>query len=256
MTDVLAAEWLKIRTVRSTQYILTVAVTGVLLSGLVALGWAHSWDTTPPGNRENFRGMTVEQSLLPFVQLYLAVLGVLAITSEYATGMIRTTLAIVPARRTVLAAKAVVVAAIALVAGVVSVFAMHLLSGAVIGDRPMSGYTAPLADRIPLLLSHGLSVMVVALVGLGLGTVTRSTAGALSAVAALLFFLPPLPRLLPDPWDDRLSAVMLPALADQLADAVPRGDALLSPPAALAVMAAYVGAALAAASLAITRRDA
>lgn len=250
MPEVAASEWLKLRSVPSTFYLLftVAAVTG--LSALLAWQLVNSWD---PSQAANAQAMRPEKALLLFVQLALGVLGVLAFTSEYATGTIMPTLIAVPQRGRVLAAKTAVVAVVGLLTGQASVFAMFFLTRLVVGDRPIPLYAPALVDEIPLLLSLGVSVMVVTLLGLGLGAVTRSTAGALTALVALLFVVPPLGRLLPHPWDDRFTAVMLPLLPEQLAG-VP--DAYLTPLGAAAALAVYVAAALTAAAVVLHHRDA
>jgi ABC-2 type transport system permease protein len=269
MIGVLTSEWLKLRSIRSTYYLLGVAAAGVLLAALLAWDGARLWDSLSPARRAHMAPISVEQTILPLVQLCLAVLGVLAITSEYATGMIRTSLVVVPRRLALLAAKAPVVAAIALVAGEVVMFAMFFVSRLIIGARLIPGNMAPVSSEVRVLLAAGLSVPVFALVGVGLGTVLRSTAGALVAVVVLLFVLPTFAHFLPPPWDDRAGSAMLPSLAGQLAGAgtgegvaaafvggSPGGNALLSPLGALLVMAAYVAAALVPGAVTISRRDA
>lgn len=253
VTDPLAAEWLKLRTVQSTFYTLFAVAMFVPMAGLLAWQTAAAWDTASTARRAELATMHPEDGLLMFVQLAIAALGVLAITSEYATGMIRTTFVGVPRRGRVLGAKSLVVGAVALVAGQVSVFAMYFLTDLVIGDRAIPLYSTAFTDEVPRLLALGLSVMVVGLLGLGLGALTRSTTGALTLVAALLFVFPTMGRLLPAPWDDRFTAVTLPRLPLQLAGAY---DSYLSPLGALAALAAYVLLTLVAAHVALHRRDA
>jgi hypothetical protein len=253
MTGVLASEWVKIRSVRSIYYVFAGAGAVVLLAAVMAWFGATGWDMTPPARRIHFQGSPIEEFALPLVQLCLAVLGTLVITSEYSTGMIRASFVAVPRRWPVLAAKATHVAAIALVVGSVALFATFFAGRLIFGDRPIPGNTAPLSERAPILLSSGLSVMVVALVGLGLGAAMRSTAGALVAVCTLLFVLPGIARFLPSPWGERISAVMLPNLPNQLASAA---HSTLPSLAALAVMTAYVVMALAVGAVVISWRDA
>jgi ABC-2 type transport system permease protein len=152
-----------------------------------------------------------------------------------------------------LAAKTLVVAAAAWVVGQAGVAAMFFLARLVVGDRTIPIYAPAVAEEVPRLLALGASVVVVACVGLGLGVLTRSTAGALTSVTALLFVLPPLGQLLPSPWGERYFALTLQQLPQQLAGAP---DAYLSPLGAAAAMAAYLAAALAAAWLALRVRDA
>lgn len=260
MTDVLAAEWTKLRTVRSTTWVLTVCVATVLLGALFVWYAGNLWESTTPERRAQFRAAAPEQGFLPVVQICLAVLGVLAVSSEYATGMIRTSLAAVPRRGTLLAAKAATVGLFALLVGQGTTLATFTVGRLVAGDRELGFNTEPVADAGPMLVASGLSVLVVALLGLGLGTVLRSTAGAIVTVVVLLFVLPTAVNLLPDPWNIRLASVALPNLADQLAGdrriSSQLADGLLSPPWAAVVLAAYAIAPLAAAAVAIKRRDA
>ena len=192
-------------------------------------------------------------------QLSFAVLGVLAITAEYATGMIRTSLTDVPRRSRLLAAKAVTVGAVAGAVGLGSLTAAFLAGRAIVGDRSIDFATAPVTEHLPLLLASGLSVPVVALVALGLGTILRSTAGAIGAVVGLLCVVPAVPRQMPDPWRDRVASVLLPNLTTELAGAANPTTAFhgaLPPLGALAVLAAYVVITLGSATILINRRDA
>jgi len=205
MIGVLASEWLKLRSVRSTCWLIGVAAAGVLLAALLAWSGARLWDGLPPARRAQMAPMPVEQVVLPLVQLCLAVLGVLAITAEYATGMIRTSLVVVPRRLALLGAKAPVVAAT------------------------------------------------------GLGTVMRSTAGAIVSVVVLWYVLPIVALHLPSPWGGWVAAVMLVNLAPELSGAPQlsaASESLLSPMGALAVMAAYVVLSLGGGAAALLRRDA
>jgi hypothetical protein len=110
----------------------------------------------------------------------------LAVTGEYATGTMRSSLAVVPRRGVLFAAKAVTVTAVALLAGEVVVFGMFAVGRLIAGHRTMSFNATAVAPEVPHLLAGGLSVAVLALLGLGLGTVLRSTAGAVVSVVAVL----------------------------------------------------------------------
>jgi hypothetical protein len=255
VSGALAAEWIKLRSVRSTYYLLAVVAATPLVAALVAWNGTHVWDAGTAQQRAVLeQAQPLEAVFLPYVQLCAAVLGAMAITSEYATGMICSSLTAVPSRRTALAAKAAAVAGPVLAAGLAEVSATHGIARLVVGDRPMFDYDAPFLDSVPLLLSLGLSVGAMALVGLGVGAALRSTAGAIVTVCGLLFMLPIVVAFLPSPWDGRLAGVLLPYLAMQLAGAAE--DPLLPPMGAFAVMAAYVVAALGAGAVLLVRRDA
>jgi ABC-2 type transport system permease protein len=103
--------------------------------------------------------VTPETGLLMFVQLCVASLGVLAVTSEYATGTIRTSLLCVPRRGLLLAGKSTVVGLAALFLGQVSVFAMFFLGRWIVGDRTIPAYATAVSEEVPRLLSLGLSLL-------------------------------------------------------------------------------------------------
>lgn len=236
MKDVIASEWLKLRTVRST-YGLLGAAAGILLPAAgISAAMIADWDGSGADARALFASADPSVLIMPFAQFCLAALGALAITSEHATGMVRTSSVAVPDRRRLFAARAVVVALLAFVAGqliaLASMAAGHLLTG----DRPapIAAVTGP-ADAF----QQGLLLTASAVVGLGLGALIRSTAGTFVALAALIFVLPALAAFLP--WD--VAAYMLPNLAGLGA-----GPGLLA-------MAGYGGAALAVGAAAGLRRD-
>ncbi|MBX9390324.1 ABC transporter permease [Streptomonospora nanhaiensis] len=254
---VLAAEFVKLRSARSTFVVLGLVAVVAALGLLMAVNGANAWDeagSAADRRRWEAAGAIEQVFLLPFWQLCLAVLGALAITPEYGTGMIRTTLAAVPRRGAVLAAKAGAVGALTLAAGAAAVAGTHFAVRSVLGDRPFDAYTAPMAETLPLLAALAASAAAAGLVGLGAGVLLRSTAGAIVTAVALVYALPMVARFLPDPWAERVSAVTLTGLPAEVAGTAP--DPVLEPAAAGAVLAAYALAALAAGAVALVRRDA
>jgi ABC-2 type transport system permease protein len=180
---VLLAEWTKLRTVRSTAWaLLAVAALTVALSAFVC----SALDTDAGAQSDN-------DSVMPSVagvylsQIAVVALAVLAITGEYATGMIRTTFLATPGRGRVLAAKAVVLGSATLVVGVAASVASFLVGQPILAGN---GFVAtPLGDPAALrsVLGSGLYLAVLALFGLGAGAILRRPAGAVSAVLGLLF---------------------------------------------------------------------
>lgn len=255
---VLAAEWLKLRTLRSTWWTSAAAAAFIGLAALLAWYAVGVWDGLTPEQRKSFALSPLADVTAWAVSLCMAVLGVMAATSEYRSGTIRATYVAVPRRGLVLAAKAGVVGAVGLAVGQVAAFGTFLASSAIIGDRPIDGQDLVLADQAPHLLATGLSVAVFAVLGLALGVLLRSTAGAVVLVVLLWHVLPMLAANLPAPWDARVGSVMLSGLADQIADGSDTpsiyGD-LLAPPAALALLLAYAAVPWAAAAVAAGRRD-
>jgi hypothetical protein len=254
MPGLIASEWLKLRSVRSTWWALAATAAGGLLTALLAWYVAGVWDGASAQARQHIVLTPAAPVAGWTAQLSLGILGVLAITSEYATGTIRTSVAAVPRRHALLAAKAAVVAGVALAAALAVLFAAFFLDRGIIGGRPLQFWTAPVPAQIPVLLSWSLSAMAFALVGLGLGGVLRSTAAAIGALVAVWWVLPVV-ALHVGPW---ASALMLVNLAPQLSGAPALSadqDTLLRPAAALAAMAAWIVVALAAAHASIGRRD-
>ncbi|MEV0644998.1 hypothetical protein AB0I28_07010 [Phytomonospora sp. NPDC050363] len=259
MTGLIAAEWLKFHSVRATRIVACVIPASI--AGGAALTWyvADTWDKMAPADRDQVSIASVEEITLSVSQLCFAILGVLAMTAEYKTGLIRSTFTAVPSRRLVLAAKAIVLAATALVVGTATSVLTYLVCDAVIGERPIPYYDQPAEPAA--LLTAGPSTLVFAMIGLGLGTLMRSAAGAITAIVGLWYVLPIVALNLPVPWDSRVGSVLLTRLDAQLAgvDLVAKyGEgmpaALLSPLAAAIAMAAYIAAALIPATLTI-RRD-
>ncbi|EME61725.1 ABC transporter permease [Amycolatopsis decaplanina] len=254
MIDVIASETIKARSVRSTRTLLAFSAAAVLVGGLMALISAGAWDAATPDERSHFGGLGDGTSVLTVVQLCLMTFGILTATSEYSTGMIRTSLVAVPVRRKLLLAKVAVVAAISLIAGEVVAVATFFVSRLVIGDRPIGSLTT-VGTGLPVVLAEGLLMTVIALIALGLATMIKSTAGTLVTMAVLLFALPMAPQmLLPAPWNGRIAAVLPSELAGQLSGAAT--ETHLSPLGALVAMAVWATAATYAGLAAIGRRDA
>ncbi|WP_327584517.1 ABC transporter permease [Nonomuraea sp. NBC_00507] len=254
MKAILSSEWLKLRSVTSTyQAMGTAALT-------VALGVAWTFYVSGLADeRGSLRAAAPEEGFLPLVQISLAVLGVLAITNEYATGMIRTSLITVPKRGTLLLAKAGIVGLATFAAANAILLVTYSASRLIANGRHLGFNDTPFADDLPKLLASGLSVTALALVGLGLGAAIRSTAGAIVSVVALLFVLPGVVNYLPPPWNTRVATLLLPNLVPQIADerlSTRLGDGFLPPWAALAVLVAYPIVALAIGSYLLARRDA
>jgi len=231
--DVLTSEWIKLRSVRSTYLVLLSALAAAVGIGyLVAHADATHWATMSAADRAAFDPVYDSFSGLGLAQLAFGALGVLVISSEYTTGLIRITFAAVPRRRAVLAAKAAVLGAVTLLAGELA----H--PGALRG-----------------VLAAGFYLAVMAWVGLGLGAVIRHTAGAITAMVGVVFLLPTTIHALPAPWDTRIGRFTLDGAAQQMIAQHPHAGYFSAGP-SLLIVAAYAAAAIATAAFVITRRDA
>lgn len=176
---ILRSEWIKTLSLRSTVWSLAIAVVLMVgISGLVA--WSYEGDAG-----------SVAELVTPggyFAQLTLAVLGVLVITGEYSTGMIRSTFTAVPRRTPALAAKALVLAVVALVTGAVGV-ALSVLVTMPWHDE--LGLTLDLGDPEALRMLAGMPLYLtgIALLGFAAGVLLRSSAGALATVLGMLLVI-------------------------------------------------------------------
>ncbi|WP_052423447.1 ABC transporter permease [Nonomuraea candida] len=250
MIDLVASEWLKLRSLRATYYVLAATLSAVVLTGFAAYSISRYFDTHGPGGDAVGTGLGLSADLPPVL---FGMLGVFAISGEYTTGMIRLTLTTIRSRWTLLLAKAAVVAAMAAVAGQALAFATYFTAQAVVAGRPIG---ASFAEHTALteVLTSGAGAAVAGVLGLGLATVLRSTPGALIALVVLPLAPTVLERFLPAPWNDWVSSLTIPSLTRQLA-AVPDAGAF-GPATAATVLVGYVVLSLLPATVAINHRDA
>jgi hypothetical protein len=240
-------EWLKLRSVRSTWWTLLVFAAGMVgLAILVMRGQQHSGSFDP--TNDSFAGLTIGQ-------LALGVLGVLAVTSEFSSGMIRATFAAAPRRPLVLAAKAAILAAVALVAGELMAFVAFGVGQAVLKSQfPHAALGQPGVLRAVLMA--GAYPALIALIGLGLGALIRHTAGAISAVVGVLFVLPLILLPLGTSIQNSVGQFMPMLIAENSLTAVTPVAHSLSAGVGFAVLCGYAAAALAVGGWALARRDA
>jgi hypothetical protein len=258
----LRAEWVKLRTVRSTAWsLLALAGVSILFSA-----WATSESETQGGSP----GMPGDNDIvldslagLLFGQIAAAVLAVLAITSEYSTRMIRTTFAAVPRRRLLLAVKALLVGAVILVVGLATSIGCFLVGQWFLRGNGFvyeNGYpAASLADGETFRAVAGSAAYLSALAvfSLGVGAILRHTAGAITAVLAVVLAPVIAIGFVPEHIADYLEKFSLMGAGISLQQTVDRPDNIpLEPYAGLAVVGAYAGAALLVALWSIRRRDA
>jgi ABC-2 type transport system permease protein len=187
----LRSELTKIRTVRSTYWTLIAMTVSTVIIGVFSCALTGP-GAAGPGYDPTY--LSLEGCI--FGQLIIAVLGVLTITSEYSTGMIRASLTVQPRRGTVYAAKAAAVALVAMGAGLVASFTSFLLGQAIL-DRRDLGTSLSQPHVLRAVIGAGLFLAVSGLLALGLGAVLRSAAGAIAAAIAVLFMTLPFEVFLP-----------------------------------------------------------
>jgi len=252
---VIRAEWTKMRSVRSTMWTLLVALgLAIGFGALVSVSQMSSWDTLDPAVRARFDPTSFSLSGLFLSQIAIGVLGVLLITSEYATGQIRATLAATPQRVTVLAAKTVTFVAVVVAVGLVASFGAFFVGQAIFSAK---GLDASLGDPEVLraVIGGALYLAAVGLLGLGIGTILRRTAGAISAFVGMLVVVPIVTGFLPSSWNESVGR-FFPARAGMAVFNVLPDPASLSPWIGFAVLVGYAAIALIVGGLLLTRRDA
>lgn len=250
LLDALAFEATKLASLRSNRWTLLIAA--VVTLGLTGLVGGTMGSSTGPAPFDALQASFL--ALAEYGVAPLTVLGVLAFTSEYGTGLIRTTFTAVPRRGRVLAAKALVAGAAALVTGEGLAFGCFGLTQALVGARH-GGLSLAHPGVLPAVLAAGLVLPACTLVGLAAGAIVRHTAGAIAAALTVVYLLAALSLALPAPWGTRLGRFTMPFAAFQLISLHPHAG-LLPSWASLLVLLAWPAAALALAATALARRDA
>ncbi|MGH3169609.1 MAG: ABC transporter permease subunit [Trebonia sp.] len=192
----LRSELTKFLSVRSTYWTLLVQV-------VASVGWAVLYceglaSHTSAGERPDgtFASLMGQVAL---GELVIVVLGALVITSEYSTGMIRTSLSVMPRRGVLYAAKATVFAAVTLVISVVTSFADFFIGQAILSGKHFNATLSQPGVLRAVLLS-GAVVAVFGLLAYGAGAIIRHTAGAITAMIGVIFLVPLLGQALPTDW--------------------------------------------------------
>jgi len=251
--DVLAFEWTKLHSVRSTYWsLLIAAVFAIGYSAIAALVYA----TTPRPKAAAgapINPLSVSFAGLLYAVLAVGVLGVLSFSSEYATGLIRTTFTAVPRRLAVLAAKAAIAGTASLIVGELLSFGSFFLAQAILSGHhrgiSLSHHGVPGA-----VLAAGFLLFVCAMAGLGLGAIIRHTASAVAALFGLIYVPAILYISLPSPWNARIGRFTLTIAGTQVVALHPH-KGLFSPALSMLVIITWTAATLLAAALLITRRD-
>ncbi len=207
--DALRSEWTKIRSTRSTYWTLLALI--VVCIGIGALASAGTAAHPEGISRASFDATQQSLAGLYVGQLVIAALGALTITSEYSTGMIRTSLAVQPRRGVVFAAKAVVFAVVTLITGLITSFGSFFVGQAILSSHHLSA-TLGEPNVLRAVIGGALFLTACGMLAYGLGAILRHTAAAISAAIGLLFVLTVLVQFLPRSWQDSVDKWM-PALA-------------------------------------------
>ncbi|MFF4589665.1 ABC transporter permease [Streptomyces sp. NPDC001388] len=252
--QVVRSEWTKIRSVASTVWTLSLAVVvTVALGMLISALSRHEYDTMGAGRRLSFDPTYVSFAGMSLGQLAMIVFGVLVVSNEYSTGMIRTSLSAVPRRGTFLFSKIAVAAGLALAVGLATSFVTFALGQAMLGP-----HRAELGDPgvLRAVVGGGLYMTLIAVFSMGVAAMLRSPMLSLGILMPFFFLISNIlgnvpatkkvGRYLPDQAGSRIMQVVAP-----VDDSPPYG-----PWGGLAIMVAWVAAALVGGYVLLKKRDA
>lgn len=249
------SEWTKLRTVRSTMWALLFTVVSTIgLGALITAFEVGRWDHRSATEIRNFDPLLYSFAGINLAQLSIGVLGVLVMTSEYATGAIRLTFGATPQRRLVLAAKVATFSTVVAAVSLVSCFVAFFLCQALLSSKHASvSITDPGVFRA--VIGGAVHLVLIGAIAVCVGAAIRRTAGAVAALFAVLLVVPGLVTLLPSPWNDDVTK-FLPSSAGVAMSALVRFPNLLSPLGGFLVLCGYAAATLIVAGLILARRDA
>lgn len=219
------AEWIKLATIRSTWW--TTLAMIVMGAGFTTIICGVYADDVARGTSGDTAGEFITQGLI-FSQISAVVIGALAVTSEYGTGMIRSTLAATPVRARVLAAKAIAIAGFLFVVGTATAFLGYFGGNAFFRNE---GVGISLGDEHILrsMFGAGLYMAGLGLLAAAIGLLVRHTAAAISIVLALVFIIGQVVQLIPGTFGEWVMKLMPGNAGPGIVVPVSFGDHMLTP---------------------------
>ncbi|MGW9629274.1 ABC transporter permease [Agromyces sp. NPDC055520] len=260
---VLRSEWIKLKSLRSTtwSYLIVIAISlgmALIMSLSMVSGMNGGADAAgAPASEQSTLIMQSSVFGVFFGQLVAGVLGVLVVSGEYTTGMIRSTLTAVPKRLPALTAKAIVLFVATFVVGLLANLGAFLVSSVVFAGIDVSANIADAAIFLPL-LGGALYLALVSVFALGVGTMIRSSAGGIATVLGVMLLLPTVLQMIPADWAREVIPYLFSSAGLGIftsTTAAPTADEL-GAWVNLLIVLAWVGASMAGAAVLLKRRDA
>ncbi|HEY4412271.1 MAG TPA: hypothetical protein VGN06_04675 [Gaiellaceae bacterium] len=252
---VILSEWTKLHSLRSTRWSLVVAV--ILTIGLPAVFAAVTsshWAHMSLHDRANRHPLDIALAGVNLSQLAIGVLGVLVITGEYSTGMIRASFTAVPKRLPVLWAKIIVFAVVSFVLALPSVLLAFWVSQSILHNIPQLQTSLSANGIFRSVVGGALYLTLFGVFAMALGAIVRNTAGGIAGLVAIFFVIPPLLNVFPTSWQNAINP-WIPNSAFRSIFQLTHGNHSLSPVGGLAVSLGYVAFAIAVAAVLLVRRD-
>jgi ABC-2 type transport system permease protein len=249
------SEWTKLHSLRSTRWSLLVAT--VLTIGLplvfAAVTSSH-WGQMSLHDRADRHPLDIALAGVNVAQLAIAVLGVLVITGEYSTGMIRASFTAAPKRLPVLWAKLAVYAVVTFVLMLPSVVIAFFGSQAILGRHHILQISFSHPGVTRAVLGGAVYLVLIGVFALAIGAMIRNTAGGIATFAAIFFVIPPLLNILPTSWNNAVSPY-LPDAAGRSIFSLTHGAHDLAPWPGFALFCGSAVVAIASAAILLVRRD-
>jgi ABC-2 type transport system permease protein len=254
LAQMVHSEWTKLRSQPSTAWSRLITVVSIVGFGVLYCLLRVARPPADPAALAAFDPTAVSLTGVQLAQIAVGVLGVLLVAGEYATGLIRTSFTAVPRRLPVLWAKAITFALTTLAGCMPVTLVAFLVGQSILSEKRLDiALTEPGVARA--VVGSALYLSAVGLLGLGLGALLRSTAGAVAALLGLLFGPQLLVGLLPSTWSDQLYRY-LPVPAGAAVANVRPDPVILSPWSGFGLFCLYTGVVLALAAWQLVRRDA
>jgi ABC-2 type transport system permease protein len=252
---VILSEWTKLRSVRSTRW-------SLLIGSLLTIGFpllfaavtSSHWGHMSPHERADRNPLDIALAGVNVSQLAIAVLGVLFITAEYSTGMIRASFTAVPKRLPVLWAKLGVFSVVAFVISLPAVLIAFFASQAILNRHHILQISFSHGGVARSVIGGAVYLMLVGAFAMAFGAIIRNTAGGISAFAAIFFVIPPLLNVLPTSWNNAINPY-LPSEAARSIFSLTHGAHSLAPGPGAALFVGYTAIAIAIAAVLLVRRD-
>jgi ABC-2 type transport system permease protein len=251
---VLKSEWTKLYSLRSTRYALLATAIMTIGFGIIASAVTVSrWGSMSAIDKATFDPLSASLLGVRFGVLAIGVLGVVLITGEYTTGMIRSTMTAVPKRLPVIWGKTGVYAVVALVVTIPAALIAFFAGQAILSGKHIEIAFSHAGVPGAVLGAAGYLTLV-GLFAMGLGAIMRNTAAGIATFAGIMFVIPPLISILPSSVANSIDPY-LPSSAGQAMMQIGHHANTLSPGAGLAVFAGYVVAVIAATAVLLVKRD-
>lgn len=252
---VVRSEWTKLRSLRSTWIVAAVILLlGLGVGALTSSAMGSAYGTLSAAERADWDPMSANLPSLLITQLAVGVLGVLVMTGEYATRTIQPSVVAVPRRGRLYAAKAAVLAGMALVLGQLVGFASFFLGQSLIASHGAPHAALGQPEVLRAVLGGGLYLAAIAMLGFGLGAVVRSTAGGIGLIVGATLLVRLIAQALPAGLADWMDRYWPTAAGEKIISLAPEAGAL-GPWTGFTLLCAFVVAVCAAGYVLLRTRD-